>query len=516
MSAFTASSYSVKQSITNNVFTALSNAVNGNMDLGSLVSKTTSSLRNDTNTLINSIGLPLNNAPLAVKTKISAHASNLVSNIVDGELTDENLNDFTDYDINDSLRNLNSNVGSIADNVNGMFDGFASSMSLDSSNDQTKKEGSPGTLTSTESFVSLLSDYQPKTKYTFIVQITLNGEYQNIPTDCTFFISKFDKPKFEIEYEEINFYNFRSQIPKRTIFSPCSFNIRNDINNQSMNFIVSYLRRVCPIFNQTNSYEQNGMNFENATSSYALNTKPFDDSDSLNTSIINTITVYDLFNVGRTMDKYTFYNPKIKNISFPDWDMAEGEPDFINVEFLYDNVNIDTGISPEVPESVNGALELTANGSEVLTAESASPNPEYANLLVTLNGENKLDKDPANSESVDDETEIPDPALEGTQELQESGAVDTGTQDFLNMLNDKKSEYMSPDKVSKFTNGINNSGLSNLEKSAINDGVTALPKPVKEDNIDSLLKQHAPSSAGSIADDLLSKNPTTQSNLIPA
>jgi hypothetical protein len=131
------------------------------------------------------------------------------------------------------------------------------------------------------------------------------GEYQqDVPNTCTFLIKQFDKPKTSIEYEEVNFYNFFSQVPKRSKFEQVSFELHNDIKNESMNFIVSYLRRVCPIFNQEQAmgFEENGMNFDNANSSYGLHTT------TSNTNIIQSIKIFDIFNGNRTMDVYTFNN----------------------------------------------------------------------------------------------------------------------------------------------------------------------------------------------------------------
>lgn len=365
---------------------------------------TATTLASDSSMILSKMGLD------STPSNLNA-ASILAENIANGTLRSDGLSNFSDYNANITTGYNASPYGNIANAMNTLFDSQASQLldpDLKSISTVTSGTGSPSTtaeaqaqnaqlngknvassnpaknnistLTSPDYYAKPLIDYQPKFRYTFIAQITMYGEYQSdIPTSCAFLISKFDKPKTSIEYEEVNFYNFFSQVPKRTKFSNCSFTLHDDIKSSSMNFIVSYLRRVCPIFNHEHSmnFEDDGMNFQNSNSSYGLHTT----TNSLN--IIQSIKIYNIYNGSRTMDVYTFNNPKITEITLDEWSMESFDPSTINVDFVYDNWYVNAGVAPNIPQNVLGISELLAGQAMELTTPGSVYDPKYTNLLVT-------------------------------------------------------------------------------------------------------------------------------------
>lgn len=357
-------------------------------------------------------------------------ASVIAENIANGTIRSETISDFTDYDTNVSNGLADSRYGSIANAFNALYDTQATQLqepgntsiatntsaigtpqstaqaqiknSKEQSSNKTKYNIS--TITSADYYAKPLIDYQPKYRYAYIVQITMYGEYQSdIPVKCAFLIKKFDKPKTTIEYEEVNFYNFFSQVPKRTKFGNVSMTLHDDIKSESMNFIVSYLRRICPIFNQEHSmnFEEHGMAFNVANSSYGLHTT----TDSLN--IIQSIKVFDIFNGNRTMDVYTFNNPKITEVSFDDWEMESVEARTITVDFVYDNWYVDVGVKPEIPNNVLGISELIAGNPQILTAAGAAYDKKYTDLLSVAHNDPAL-ADDAVKKAGQDKTTIED------------------------------------------------------------------------------------------------------------
>lgn len=425
MSTFNALNVADGNAVSSRINSIVSDTISGFYPLVSATNPITSStLSTDSQNLLSNLGIP-------ASTRSLQAANTIVGNIANGTLRE--AGDFASYDNNLSIGTNASPFGDIAIAFNTLYDERASQIlgplntavttaGLGTSTPTTTAEalaqqgsnvgkttingGNPGnfsTLTSPNYYAHDLIAYQPKIKYTYIAQITMYGEYQaDVPNTCTFLISKFDKPKTSIEYEEVNFYNFFSQVPKRSKFEPISFDLHNDIKNQSMNFIVSYLRRISPIFNQEHSmfFEENGMNFENANSSYGLHTT----TGALN--IIQSIKIFDIFNGNRTMDEYTFNNPKITSIELGDWNMSEGDGSAINVSFVYDNWYVNTGIEPKIPTNVLGLSELAAAQPQVLMSAGAGWDKKYANLLMTV--ETGKPDDPATDFQVDEPAQIED------------------------------------------------------------------------------------------------------------
>lgn len=382
----------------------IKHTADGNYVLDSAINPiTATTLASDSSMLLLRMGLD------ETPENVSA-ATTIARNIADGTLRGEGLSNFNDYDANTSTSFVLSPFGNIANAVNTLYDSQASQIlepSQKSVYNATSGIGKPSTtaeslaktsqtngkqattnpaqknistITSPDYYAKPLIDFQPKFRYAFIAQINLYGEYQrDIPTSCAFLIKKFDKPKTTIEYEEVNFYNFFSQVPKRTKFSPITLNLHDDIKNESMNFIVSYLRRICPIFNQEQSmnFEEHGMEFQNANSSYGLHTT----TSALN--IIQSIKVFDIYNGSRTMDVYTFNNPKITEISLDDWNMESMDPTEVTLDIVYDNWYVNVGVAPSIPQNILGVSELLAGPAAELTAPGAKYDSKYTNLLVT-------------------------------------------------------------------------------------------------------------------------------------
>lgn len=356
-------------------------------------------------------------------------AIHIIGAVNSGYLNSNNYSNYNNYSNNVIMgRNLSSQSGLLASHINGLSDVQAGLLDrwesltpgvFDSSIAQLiLNERSTGTITNADGIPSLtrspyeehnsistvtgddyyafdIVNFYPKAKYTYLVHFTFYQEYQPSLTDSfTFLVKKFDKPKITINHEEINFYNFKSHIPKNISYSPISLDIHDDIKNETLNFLVGYLRRVSPIFNHDNSklFETNGLDFSNSTASYSLATQ------QNNINIIESIKVYHLYNANRTMDIHIFNNPKIQEINLGDFDMADGaNGSNITLEFVYDNYFLNTGIKPEVPTNVLSISELAPNSNpQVLTSKGAINENNLTNLLKTaVDPSDKTNDDPA-------------------------------------------------------------------------------------------------------------------------
>jgi hypothetical protein len=200
--------------------------------------------------------------------------------------------------------------------------------------------------------------------------------------DFSLLIHKFDRPEITVEHDEINLYNFKTFVPKSIKYGQVNLEFHDDQTNHSLNFLTSYIRRVSPLFNQKTgtNLEINGLNFENASSSYGLHTKGMEPSSD-NVNLINNVTVYHLYNYCNTMDVHTFNNPKIEKASMNELNMAEGSVgSSISLTLNYDNYYLDTGLAAKIPDGMN-ISELKAMSPLALTSPSALYDTKYANLL---------------------------------------------------------------------------------------------------------------------------------------
>jgi hypothetical protein len=348
------------------------------------------------------------NTPDLESNPIAVDASKvIVKNIIEGTLTPETLGNYDSYDNNVSLSSMNNNVGQTADNINKISDTqtesklksgdpqFAPTVPASQPTGNTQREGLISTITSPEYYASIMNSYVPKYNFLYVVSITLYDEYQaDMPTSFSFLIKKFDKPKTTFEYEEVNMYNFRTQVPKRATFNPVHLEVFNDIKNESLNFIVAYLRRICPIFSQSDhrSYELSGMAFDNASSSYGLYTT------NNNVNIIEQIDIYDIYAGNKTMDVYSLYNPKITDLAINDWNMEEANNvSIITLELVYDGWNLDVGVPAAFPSNIISMPDLAPSDSpEAAQTPGSKMDSKYTNLLQKSSDPSERDQaDPA-------------------------------------------------------------------------------------------------------------------------
>lgn len=217
----------------------------------------------------------------------------------------------------------------------------------------------------------------PKHKFMFVVQIIPNPGYEGFQDlDIAFLVKESTRPNFRYQMEEVNFYNFRTKIITRTEFEEMQMTFYDDIRNMASAFHAAYLRAMSPVtnyinWNQTLNLEDEGMNFENnrgvgsvftddpvvaggSTSQATIIPVVFQRSASLGElienqkTIIQEIRLFHLFDGGRWMNVYKFYNPRISQLMLDNLDMtSSGDGTTVQFSFNYDAVYIATQISFE-------------------------------------------------------------------------------------------------------------------------------------------------------------------------
>ena len=456
MAIYNAAGVVIQSNVTNAISNALTNIVTN--QLPDNIPKTSDNYVDyASNQILTQAGIQMGNIGFANASQrplvdnAQAAAQTIAGNVSDGSLNERNYETFLNYDENDARQFYPSTDGGISRSINTLFD-TVTSLSVDNQADRrlfnpgyaiasdsvSKPPKVPevierlGTLSSPKAWADDLITYQPKFKYLYIVEFNFYPEYQSdISTDFTFLAYKFDKPKISVTHEEVNFYNFRTQVPTKTSFGNISLEIHDDIKSASMNFLVAYLRRVSPLFNQESTkyrdfFETNGMSFGDTTSSYNLYT-----TDN-NVNIIESIKVYHIYNANKTMDLHIFNNPKLTEANLHDFDMASGETGCsIGLEFAIDNYSISAGVTPQIPEH-----KLVIN--ELGTVESE--------FLATLGSINDLKYTNANRSSSDisDKTNIDPLTGDNTKPIDYlMGSTSDNPSDYQSLLNSIKNDVLN-------------------------------------------------------------------------
>ena len=226
--------------------------------------------------------------------------------------------------------------------------------------------GSPGgerqrELCGASPYAMDLIAFAPKQQFLFIIEIEFAPAYNQWNENArqtAFVIKTSSRPKFNIDYEEVNMYGFRTRVPRKVEYQPMGMSFIDDNKNAAHEFYVSYMRAMSPIANwknkspQDGQYERSGMDFGRTPQSwtFAPNVSPQTLShsaslgplDNSTTSLIKEIRLHHVFDYGNKMTTYYFFNPRITSFMPSDLTMAEsGEGCSYEFEFNYDGIYID-------------------------------------------------------------------------------------------------------------------------------------------------------------------------------
>lgn len=223
--------------------------------------------------------------------------------------------------------------------------------------------------------------YAPKYKYLFIVEFLYTTPYQTAKTNNHAFVVKTStRPHISFEYEDVNYYNYRTKVPKKTMYEPMSMRFYDDDLNQAMLFYAFYLNVHSPISNNAKGvmdssvvgvYETAGMDFENRASTGVIgggsvettfSSASFGPLSGNEKVLLRAIKLYHIYRQGRLVNTYLFRNPQITSMELDDVDMSEGSTGCeVTFNFSYDSVLIISG-SPITRGNKKELIELTDGG----------------------------------------------------------------------------------------------------------------------------------------------------------
>lgn len=268
-------------------------------------------------------------------------------------------------------------------------------------------------------YATELIAYAPKYKYLFVVEIEWKPSYAQQMKDiqAAFVIKNSTRPNINVEYEDINMYNFRTQVPRRVMYQPMTMRFYDDNMNQSMIFWNAYLKAVSPISNMTfpDVFDESGMGFDalNSTSAYGFATHNYSASyGPTNTptekDILKQINLYHIYKQGKLMNVYRFYNPRIENLVLDDVDMSNGsEGTEVEITFKYDALNVSTGSGE--------SKDINSNVKSEQDFESQSITSTADSLLGQLKSIEK-NLDAITQGKTNFKTEVQDSQLKGSRQ----------------------------------------------------------------------------------------------------
>lgn len=269
----------------------------------------------------------------------------------------------------------------------------------------------------------LAYEFAPKQPFLFIVEFIFN-EFQitdiEFPKAMANLVKTSSRPNVRFEYEEVNMYNFRTKVIKRSEFEQMTMSFHDDQQEKSLYTIYNnYLQRIAPITrmhpDSSVLYEENGMNFnDTANTSASIGSLPTAANAAVKPkTIMKEIRLHHISNYGKNASTFHFMNPKIEEMQLSDLDMATSEPSQVQIQFSYDGLFVQPWTP--LPSTDLNITDLTSLGKWPiipLAGEGARTGPaeeDYSVLGVLDGGAGSI---------LDDATaRIPTPTIPTADEL---------------------------------------------------------------------------------------------------
>src|SRR5271167_3155936 len=261
--------------------------------------------------------------------------------------------------------------------------------------------------------------FDPKTKFLFKVTfrfipdvadeiMTLLGIPNNgqFAAQLTFTIKQIDLPKYKFEYDEVNYYNFRTQILKKVTHDELGFMMYDSVGNHAINFVNAYLQLLVPASRQdyTTGYDLWNHGF-------AFTQSPAQGNDTGMRGVLGKqggsinildVMIIDQYYLSRDasqalrgssivnaikVNSFVFTNPKLTRFDVSDADHEKGsEASMVACGFQFDTLYMQTGqlgvnVAPTRPALVDDLLSGATAGAQGTQVGSGGGNP-FLNLFA--------------------------------------------------------------------------------------------------------------------------------------
>lgn len=188
----------------------------------------------------------------------------------------------------------------------------------------------------------------PKMKFMFTVSFefgpTLSG--LNAGSDDlaanTYACKNVTRPNVNINYVEVNSYNYRYKVATRTDYGTVSLTLYDDNKNTAHGLFSDYLANISPV-----AQKARGTSYYNRTEDIqgwaSLGPLPTDEADGLIKSMRVTHHYHGTYQddpSGWRRIHYDYINPKIQSFNLDELDMSASDVNVIGLTFVYDSVNV--------------------------------------------------------------------------------------------------------------------------------------------------------------------------------
>lgn len=186
----------------------------------------------------------------------------------------------------------------------------------------------------------------PKMKFLFTVSFQLGDTLGfNLGSDnmsqIVYACKNATRPNININYTDVNSYNYRFKVATRTDFGTVTVSFYDDNKNTAHGILQDYLEAVSPVSRKTRG---TGYYLKEDIQQWAsLGPLPTQDADGL----IKSMRVTHHYNSGNSPDlnfyskvHYDYINPKIQSFNWDELDMSASETSMISITFVFDSVNI--------------------------------------------------------------------------------------------------------------------------------------------------------------------------------
>jgi hypothetical protein len=235
-----------------------------------------------------------------------------------------------------------------------------------------------------DAFASGAGGFDPKTKFLFKIKIEFDQRAAQMAAsygigvdlnsllrdELSFVISDITLPKVDFEYQDVNMYNFRTQVLTRIKNGSLDLNLHDDIGNRAITFMNAYLALLKPITRRVPGdgmvLEDHGFAFSKVYSGLDTSYRgalPYGVGGNTPDSsrILSRITIEQYYvERGKTtptasatkINSFIFTNPRVTRFDATNLDHSMGsESNKISVSFTYDSLHIDIG---KVASAANG------------------------------------------------------------------------------------------------------------------------------------------------------------------
>lgn len=225
---------------------------------------------------------------------------------------------------------------------------------------------------------------RPKLKFNFTVAFEFRGDLKNklkrlettnelADEQVNFAIKQVTRPNPTINYQDVNFYNYRTKVATSIDQGTVQLTFYDDTGNVAHDIYEHYIKAISPIANLSKQeadslYEGQSGLFNNDTttniyspakhSTSSIGPLPSDSVMGPESGLIKSISLRHWF-YSRTVQRdnrydintkspyiqyteYQFLNPKIVNITLDETDMSQNEVNLVTLNFVYDSVFINS------------------------------------------------------------------------------------------------------------------------------------------------------------------------------